>query len=101
MKLTKEQALVCSETFSNYFDKFERIDDYMRDEKLNSLSDRPFVLPGMGPEEDLFSDFTMNPEDMKFQLVELPQDSWSSYLNIISSHNNLNSPGRNLLLAVL
>lgn len=101
MKLTKEQALHCAKVFSDYYDKFNRIDEYMRDEKLNALSTRPFVLPGMGPEEDLFSDFTMHPNDMKFEVVELPADRWSLYLDIISSHNNLSSPGRNVRLAVL
>jgi hypothetical protein len=101
MNLTKEQAAHCAEVFSNYFDNFEKIDDYIRDQKLNSLADRPFVLPGMGPEEDLFSDFTMHPKDMDFELVELPQDRWDIYLNMISSHSNMTSiPGRCLRLAV-
>ena len=101
-KLTKDQALYVANIFSTYFDKFERIDDYIRDQKLNSLADRPFVLPGMGPEEDLFSDFTVNPMDMDFQLVELPQDTWDIYLNMISSHSNMTSiPGRCYRLAIL
>jgi hypothetical protein len=102
MKLTKEQALHCAEVFSNYFDRFERIDDYIRDQKLNSLSSRPVTLPGMGPEDDLFSDFTMHPNEMDFELVELPQDTWDIYLNMISSHSNMTSiPGRCFRLAVL
>jgi len=102
MKLNKEQALHCAEAFSNYFDRFDRIDDYIRDQKLNSLSSRPFTLPGMGPEEDLFSDFTMHPNDMNLELVELPQDNWDVYLNMISSHSNMTSiPGRCFRLAVL
>jgi hypothetical protein len=101
-KLTKDQALHCAKAFSDYFDKFERIDDYIRDQTLNSLADRPFVLPGMGPEVDLFSDFTMHPSEMDFELVELPQDRWDIYLNMISSHSNMTSiPGRCLRLAVL
>ena len=102
MQLTKEQALHCANVFSDYFDRFQRIDDYIRDQKLNSLSDRPMVLPGMGPEEDLFSDFTIHPNDMDFELLELPQDNWDTYLNMISSHSNMTSiPGRCLRLAVL
>jgi hypothetical protein len=102
LSLTKEQAVHCANVFSNYFDRFQRIDDYIRDQKLNSLSDRPIVLPGMGPEEDLFSDFTIHPNDMDFELVELPQDNWDIYLNMISSHSNMTSiPGRCLRLAVL
>jgi hypothetical protein len=73
----------------------------MREQKLNSLAELPFALPGCGPEEDLFSDFTMNPEDMDFEVVEMESSRWQLYLDIISSHNNLSSPGRNLRLAVL
>lgn len=100
--LTKEQALHCAKAYSDYFDRFERIDDYIRDQKLNSLSDRPFTLPGMGPEEDLFSDFSIHPQDMDFEIVELPQENWDIYLNMISSHSNMTSiPGRSLRLAIL
>jgi hypothetical protein len=53
-KLTKEQALYVANIFSNYFDRFERIDDYIRDQKLNSLAERSVGLPGMGPEDDVF-----------------------------------------------
>ena len=102
MSLTKDQAIHCASVFSNYFDRFERIDDYIRDQKLNSLSERPPGLPGMGPEDDLFSDFSINPNDMEFELVELPQDTWDIYLNMISSHSNMTSiPGRCLRLAIL
>jgi hypothetical protein len=101
MTLTKEQAAHCADVFSNYFDKFGRIDEYMREQKLNSMAERPFTLPGMGPEEDLFSDFTMSPADMEFEIMELPQDRWDIYLNMISSHSNMTSiPGRCLRLAV-
>jgi hypothetical protein len=100
--LSKEQALHCANVFSNYFDKFGKIDDYIREQKLNSLSIRPMALPGMGPEEDLFSDFTMHPNDMDFEIVELSQEMWDIYLNMISSHSNMTSiPGRCFRLAVL
>jgi hypothetical protein len=100
--LTKEQAIYCAEVFSEYFDKFGRIDEYMREQKLASMSERSPVLFGMGPEEDLFSDFTMSPADMEFELVELPQERWDTYLNMISSHSNMTSiPGRCLRLAIL
>jgi len=102
LKLSTEQALYCANVFSSYFDKFNSIEDYIREQKLNSMSERPFVLPGMGPEEDLFSDFSMHPNDMNFELVELPQDRWDVYLNMISSHSNMTSiPGRSFRLAIL
>ena len=102
MIMNKEQALYCAKAYSNYFDKFKRIDEYIRDQKLSSLSDRPFVLPGMGPEEDLFTDFDIHPQNMDFEIVELPQEKWDIYLNMISSHSNMTSiPGRSLRLAIL
>ena len=101
MSLNREQALHCAQVFEDYFGNFNRIDEYMREQKLNSLAERPNALPGCGPEEDLFSDFTISPKDMEFELIELPADRWSLYLDIISSHNNLSSPGRNIRLAVL
>jgi hypothetical protein len=101
MKLTKEQAVFCANAFSDYFDKFEKVDDYMREQKLNALAEKPFALPGMGPEEDLFSDFSIHPNDMQFELIEMPQERWASYLEIISSHNNLNGVGKNIRFAVL
>jgi hypothetical protein len=101
MSLNYEQAKHCAKVFEDYFGDFNRIDEYMRAQKLNSLAELPFALPGCGPEEDLFSDFNMNPEDMDFEVVELPADRWQLYLDIISSHNNLSSPGRNVRLAVL
>lgn len=101
MSLSYEQALHCAKAFKDYFGDFNRIDEYMREQKLNSLAEMPFSLPGCGPEEDLFSDFTMSPEDMDFEIVELEPSRWQLYLDIISSHNNLSSPGRNVRLAVL
>jgi hypothetical protein len=101
MSLNKEQAVHIANVFEDYFGNFNRIDEYMREQKLNSLAELPFSLPGCGPEEDLFSDFNMHPQDMDFELVNLDSDIWQRYLDIISSHNNLSSPGRNVRLAVL
>jgi len=101
MNLNYEQALHCAKVFENYFGDFNRIDEYMREQKKNSLAELPFALPGCGPETDLFDDFTINPQDMEFEVVELESARWQLYLDIISSHNNLSSPGRNLRLAVM
>lgn len=101
MNLNYDQALHCAKVFENYFGDFNRIDEYMREQKLNSLAELPFALPGCGPEADLFDDFTINPQDMEFEVVELESARWQLYLDIISSHNNLSSPGRNIRLAVM
>jgi len=101
MNLTKEQALVCAKMFSDYFDRYANVEEYMREQKLNSMSERPVTLPGMGPEDDLFSNFDMHPNDMEFKVVEISSDKWDNYISIISSHSNMTSiPGRNIKFAV-
>lgn len=100
MILTEEQALHGAKIFHDFYGKFNTIEDYMRDQKLNSLSDIPFALPGCGPEEDLFSDFNVSPNDMDFEIVELDASRWQNYLDITSSHINSSNPGRNIKLAI-
>ena len=96
--LTKEDALVCAKAFHDYFSNFDRIDEYMRDQKLNSLSEIP---QGIFPiEDDLFSDFSMHPNDMDLEVVEIPSESWESMLSITSSHINIAPVGRNIKVAV-
>jgi hypothetical protein len=85
--LSKEDAMVCAKAFHDYFSNFDRIDEYMRDQKLNSLSEIP---QGIFPiEDDLFSDFSMHPNDMNLEVVEIPTESWESMLSITSSHINI------------
>jgi hypothetical protein len=99
--LTKEQALHCADIFKNYFGNFSRIDEYMRDQKIASIQNIPAGLPGMTLEEDLFSDFSMSPKDMKLEVLEIGNETWDTCINMISSHSNMvNIPGKNLKLAV-
>jgi hypothetical protein len=99
--LTKEQALHCAKIFKDYFGNFNRIDEYMRDQKIASIQNIPAGLPGMSLEDDLFSDFTMSPEDMKLEVLEIGNETWDTCINMISSHSNMVSiPGKNLKLAV-
>ena len=49
MILNKDQALHCAKVFEDYFGNFNRIDEYMREQKMNALANRPFSLPGCGP----------------------------------------------------
>jgi len=100
MSFDKDDAIYVSGVFEDYFGNFERIDQYMKDQKLNSLSGMNMntLFP---PEEDLFSDFSMHPNDMDFDVMAVPNDTWDTLLNITSSHINSASPGRNLKLAVV
>lgn len=99
MHLKYDEALHCAKAFEDYFGNFNRVDEYMRDQKLASLSDLP-TNPLFPLEEDLFSDFTMNPNDMDFEVCEVPIDTWETLLNITSSHINISPVGRQLRLAV-
>ena len=98
MKLSKEDALVCAKAFEDYFGNFDRIDEYMRDQKLNSLAEIPTSI--FPPEDDLFQDFTMHPKDMNFEVCELDNTTWETLLAITSSHVNIAPVGRNIRLAV-
>jgi hypothetical protein len=98
MMLTKEDALVCAKAFEDYFGDFDRIDEYMRDQKLNSLAEIPSSL--IPPEDDLFSDFTMHPKDMDIEVCDLDNSTWETLLAITSSHVNIAPVGRNVRLAV-
>lgn len=99
MNLTYEDALHCAKVFEDYFGNFERIDQYMKDQKLASLAEMP-SNPLFAPEDDLFSDFSMHPNDMEIEVLEIPTETWETLLNITSSHINIAPVGRNVKLAV-
>ena len=98
MILTREQALYCSNTFHDYFSDMGSIEQYMRDEKLKSVAEIPASL--FPPEDDLFSDFTMHPNDMDIEVCEIPNDTWETLVAITSSHVNKAPVGKNIQLAV-
>lgn len=101
MKLNKEQALWVAKFMEDYYHHFDRIDDYMKSQKLNQVAEMPISLPGCGPEEDLFSDYNIHPKDMDFELVVISVSRWMDYISIISSHLTPSSiPGRCIQFAV-
>ena len=99
MHLKYDEALHCAKAFEDYFGNFNRVDEYMRDQKLNSLADLP-SNPLFPIEDDLFSNFTMHPNDMDFEVCEIPIETWETLLNITSSHINISPVGRQVRLAV-
>jgi len=99
MMMNKDDALICAKAFHDYFGNFNRIDEYMRDQKLASLSEIS-TNPLFPIEEDLFSDFSMHPKDMDLEVVEIPTDTWETLLSITSSHVNIAPVGRNIKFAV-
>ena len=71
MILNREDALYAANVFIDYFQNFGRIDDYLRRVKLERMSNYPTSLPGMGPQDDMFDDFSMHPNDMDFVCREV------------------------------
>jgi len=101
MKLNKEQAFHCAQYMEDYYHHFDRIDDYMRSQKMTQIAEMSKALPGCGLEQDLFIDFSIHPKDMEFELVEIGSSLWLDYLSIISSHLISRSvPGRIVQFAI-
>jgi hypothetical protein len=100
MTLTFDDALHCAKTIQNYFNNYDRIDQYMRDQKLDSLIGYSSggVLGSI--EDNLFSDFDMHPNDMDFDVFEMKSDNWEAMLNVTSSHINISPVGRQIRLGV-
>ena len=64
MILSPEDAIYAANVFVDNFSNFGRIDDYLRKVKLERMESYPTALPGMGPQDEMFSDFSMNPNDI-------------------------------------
>jgi hypothetical protein len=100
--LETKEALHCAKVFNDYFGQFDRIDQYMRDQKMAQIETIPQSLPGMGMDSDMFDNFSISPEDMDLEVVELNNHIWDTCINMISSHSNMVSiPGKALKLAVI
>jgi hypothetical protein len=98
MIISRENGLYCAKAFHDYFSNIGSTEEYMRDEKLKNVADIPSSLFPI--EDDLFSDFTMHPNDMDIDVCEIPNDVWEPLLAITSSHINKSPVGKNIQLAV-
>ena len=97
MILNRDDALYAANVFVDYFSNFERIDDYLRKVKLERMENYPTALPGMGPQDEMFSNFSMNPEDMEFECREVDNETFMYYLEVVTSHAIESSiPGKSL-----
>jgi hypothetical protein len=86
MILNKTDALYAANIFTDYFASFGRIDDYLRKVKLERMSNYPSSLPGLGPQDDMFDDFSIHPNDMEFECREVTTEIFVNYLEIVTSH---------------
>jgi hypothetical protein len=100
MILNHEQALFASNYFQEYFRSFPKIEDYMRQTKLERVRDMPPKLPFHSYEDDFFVEFDMHPLDMDIEVRIADKRFWD-LLEVTSSHINQSSaPGRRLELMV-
>ena len=97
MILNRTDALYAANVFTEYFSSFGRIDDYLRKVKLERMSNYPTSLPGMGPQDDMFDDFSMHPNDMEFVCREVTTEIFVNYLEIVTSHAvEVSVPGKSI-----
>lgn len=100
MILEKADAEYISRRFIDYMSNYSRIDDHMRMKKAERLGTLPQTLPGFEPENRLFSDFDMHPEDMDFEIFEPSPSEFVDMVEITSSFCNENSHGREIKFIV-
>ena len=101
MILNKQDSIYASNVFHEYFNEFKGIEDYLRRVKLERMSKFPTALPGMGPEDDMFTDFDMHPEDMDIVVQVAPTEYFNDLLEITTSAPISKSvPGKGLKLFV-
>jgi len=97
MILNREDALYAANVFVDYFASFGRIDDYLRRVKLERMSNYPTSLPGLGPQDDMFNNFSMHPNDMEFECREVTNEIFVNYLEIVTSHAvEVSVPGKSI-----
>lgn len=92
--LSEKDAIWAADQFIDYYSNFNRIDDYMRFVKQSRMSNSLGRL--FGPEDEIFSDFSIHPSEMSFTIHEVDtsskpktkynQDLYSEVLNITASN---------------
>jgi hypothetical protein len=92
--LSESDAIWAADQFIEYYSKFNRIDDYMRFVKLSRIQNSSGKL--FGPEDEIFSDFSVEPNDMSFTIHEVDtspkpktkynQELYSEILNMTASN---------------
>ena len=101
MILNNQDATWAMNYFIEYFGQYERIDQYLKEQKLEQVKNFPFQLPGMADEDDFYANFEVSPEDMKFKVTEPNGQVFDRMLNKTSSHTNMSSiPGKSIRLLV-
>jgi len=92
--LSESDAIWAADQFIEYYSRFNRIDDYMRFVKQSRIQNSTGKL--FGPEDEIFSDFSVNPNAMSFTIHEVDtsskpktkynQELYSEILNMTASN---------------
>ena len=70
--LREKDAVWAADQFIQYYSKFNRIDDYLRFVKSSRIDESPGKL--FGPEDYVFSDFDIHPNEMDFSIQVVDTD---------------------------
>lgn len=100
MVLSEKDALWASGKFIEYFENFNRIDDYMRFRKMERVKNLQPPLPGFSIEDSLFQSFDLHPMDMNFKVEQIHNQLFNKLLEKTASFCNSESPGKTLKLVV-
>ena len=102
MILDTPDAIYAADKFIDYFSNLGRIDEYLRNIKLDRVKGMTSLL-GMGPEDDMFDDFDMHPSEMNFKIYcagekgGFSNEFFNERLQVTTSHAIENSiPGKSL-----
>ena len=103
MQLELDDAIYAADKFIDYFSNMGRIDEYLRNVKLDRMNQMPSSILGLGPEDDMFDAFDMHPEDMDFKVYtagekgSFTNEYFNERLQITTSHSIEDSiPGKSL-----
>ena len=103
MQLELDDAVYAADQFIDYFSNMGRIDEYLRNIKLERMEQIPTSILGLGPEDDMFDAFDMHPQDMNFKVYVAGEkggftnEYFNERLQITTSHAIEDSiPGKSL-----
>lgn len=71
--LSSDDAVWAANQFIEYYSKFNRIDDYLRFVKQSRMTNSSGKL--YGPEDEIFCNFDLHPNDMSFSIHEVDTSS--------------------------
>ena len=101
MILEKQDAVYAATKLMNYFNDFDRIDDYFRARKIERVKNIPVSLPGFCLEDDLFQEWDMHPEDMNFSVIpvgyrrnQMQTITFDTLLEMTASFSPDENPGK-------